>query len=108
MSLIFIVNPLLHLNWLLKLGSHEFEKMDSILSRGVLSLKGLRELKDRLKWTGEGFEVVDYILRDNIRNYSNHFQSAKSNLKQPEGHRCMLLKAKCPLLTRSGSVSTQV
>ena len=48
----------------MKLGDLEFEKVYCILSGGLLSLKGMGELKGGLTLTGEGFETVDDVLQD--------------------------------------------
>jgi len=48
----------------LKLGDLKLEKLDHILSRALLSLKGSGELECRFKLTGEGFGAVDDVLWD--------------------------------------------
>jgi hypothetical protein len=65
MSLLLIVDLCLrNLNKLLKLGDLELEKVDRILSGGLLSLKGSGEFEGGLKLRGKGFETVDDVLRD--------------------------------------------
>jgi hypothetical protein len=48
----------------LKLSHLEFEELDHILSGSLLSLKGSREHKHRLKFGGKGVKVVDDVLWD--------------------------------------------
>ena len=55
MSFMLVVNlRLCRLDRLLKLGDLEFEKLDRVLSGGLLSLKGSGELERRLELAGEG------------------------------------------------------
>jgi hypothetical protein len=53
---------LCNLDQVSKLGHHEFEELDHILSSSLVGLKGLGELKCRLKLGGEGVKAVDDVL----------------------------------------------
>ena len=69
MSLVLVVDLCLcHLDQLLELGNLVFGKLNRVLSRGLLSLKGSGELECRFKLAGEGFEAVDDVVW-NLRSW---------------------------------------